>query len=376
MAEERVDYDKVKDYVKDLKDIAQDLEDANTRITDTLNFDGVWEGDAADAYKDQVTDFLQQGHYLSEAPGTIASAGLFLMGAAGAYDETESAIGQDLIKLLGGQDAIDKMDVSSLPDVDVLSRYADKLAEEKEQTENEDETGSGPIGMPSTTQTSSYDNTGSYGSPGSYDSSASYSTQNNGGGRLATMVSSATPAVTSLKAGEKVEDLEELKQDIKVNSPYSVNEYATGSSESLIKAAWKDQGSKYKKDIASLEVDDEDRYLVKVSESYGEVGDAIDVTLDDNTTIKCVIAETEKSTTDSVYGQQTEDGKVNVLEFKTNPKAEKIDYSWNTDSKVTKIANKGSIMKSVKQSQSSNVEQTTTTDTKETTTTPDTGTQE
>lgn len=386
MAEERVNYDDVEESVKKLKEIAEGLEDTNNKITKALEFTDEWEGDAADAYKEAVTDFLNQGNYLSEASKTIASAGLFLMAASDAYKETESEIGKELKKLLGGQDEIDKMDVSSFPDVDVNSRVEDNFPDPEPEPEPEPNTGPGyePGGPPST--------------PYSYSDGGS-------GSGVVTTVSSATPAVTPLKPGEKVEDLDKIEQDTEVNSPYSILEYDDGSPESLIEKAWKEQGSKYKNGIASIEVEDEDRYLVKVSESYGKVGDAIDVTLDDNTTIKCIIAETEKSTTDSVYGKQTSDGKVNVLEFKTNPKAEKIDYSWNTDSKVTEITHKGSIMNSVKQSQSSsdsasikesiestiqdavttdkatvtatiNDAQSTTTDTVETTATSDIGTQE
>ena len=366
MAEERVNYDDIEDEVNNLKDIAQRLEETNQKIETELNgLNGEWKGDASNKYKSAVSEFLNQGSYLKQAPQTIASAGLFLMSVSGAYQDAENETikktKSELLGFLGGEEALNKMDVSSLPDVDLSARVADQYPDDSDEKPATEEPGTeGP-------NTSTSPGTVTNNSGGGGSSSGGGGSSSSGGGTSSATSKSNTDkskksSVSSLQEGQKIKDLDKLNQDNQKSSAYTTEKYETGSSEASVEEVWKKQGSNYKNDIAIVnDANGEERYLVKVSSTYGKVGDTVDLKLSDNSTLKCVIAETENvgststeassvlsnnsdnasTTGESIYGTQTESGKINVIEFKTNSEAENIKYPFEENNKVTEVSNKG-----------------------------------
>ena len=129
---------------------------------------------------------------------------------------------------------------------------------------------------------------------------------------------------------------------------------AAGSSQEAVHNVWNSQNSQFKNDIAIINQDGVDYYLVATAESLGEVGDRINVTFEDGSSIPCIVADA-KSSADSnyTYYGHAGDGGVNILEFEvnkdkynatgTNPTTEGWGLEWDSNSKVTKVDNYGSI---------------------------------
>lgn len=127
--------------------------------------------------------------------------------------------------------------------------------------------------------------------------------------------------------------------------------WSNGTTQRKVSDLWKKQGSVFKNGIASIN----DRYLIAVAETFGHVGDKVDVYLANGKVLPCIVADA-KSTHDSnitKWGHRdSSSGVINVVEFEVqrskylkhgNPS----NNGWNTNwhSKVTKIVNGGSIFK-------------------------------
>ena len=99
------------------------------------------------------------------------------------------------------------------------------------------------------------------------------------------------------------------------------------------------------------------RYLVSVSPKFGKIGDSIDLTLKDGTTVKAIIFETKKiDSTKSIYGDITKDGKTSIVNYEVSNEKykelgelskEKWEIEWDPTSPVTKIKNNGNIMNQI-----------------------------
>ena len=131
--------------------------------------------------------------------------------------------------------------------------------------------------------------------------------------------------------------------------------WASNTNQRAVSEVWKNQGSNFTNGIATINIDGTNRYLVALSQTYGKVGDKVDVVLENGTTIPCIIADA-KSKGDynySMYGHQQPDGSINILEFEVqrskylssgNPTTTKWNLSWDSSSKIVNITNQGSIL--------------------------------
>lgn len=130
---------------------------------------------------------------------------------------------------------------------------------------------------------------------------------------------------------------------------------ASGTNQKLVHEAWLADGGRYKNGIAVMNVDGKDHYLIATAPTLGEVGDSVDVNLENGQTVPCVIADS-KSTNDSnytTYGHGRSDGSVNILEFEVdrdkynssgNPTTDTWGLEWDSSSDVTSVDNYGTVV--------------------------------
>ena len=132
--------------------------------------------------------------------------------------------------------------------------------------------------------------------------------------------------------------------------------WASGTGQRAVSEIWQEQGSRFKDGIAVVTVNGEDRYLVALAGTFGKAGDAVDIHLENGQTIPAVIGDI-KSSGDSNYnryGHGRDNGTTNVLEWevqrsvfkekKSNPSTERWGLEWDSNSRVTRIDNGGSII--------------------------------
>ena len=351
MAKERVNYSEIENSCNNLTNLATSLQstiDNLESITSQIT-DPTWGGAAAESYLEKIRSLCK---HLPDANRQLAEAVLFLASCADGYKSIEASKLQQLKNIIG-EDYINNYDVNSAPDVDLSSRVTIDN-QEKDTTETQTSSDS------STTRRSS--GGASSGSSGGYYGGSS-------GGYAASAAPAAAPAVAAaenkkdktkeekdkkdekiktLKKGEKAELADSIKQDKNKAKDYKNNKFEKDSAEEKVEKIWKDQGSTENDGIATIKVEDEERYLVKVSPHYGKVGDSIDVNLKDGSVLKCVIAETKeiKGNNANIYGTEGENGKINIIEFEATKEAKEIKFPWDENSPIKQISNNGSILES------------------------------
>lgn len=133
--------------------------------------------------------------------------------------------------------------------------------------------------------------------------------------------------------------------------------WAAGTTQKELSDIWKKQGSNFKNDIAVINDNGEDYYLVATTSKMGNVGDKITVKLENGQSYKAIIAD-QKSSGDSnwspyghKYGSQT-----SIVEFEVknekyqksgNVKTSTWDLPWDSSSKIVGIDNYGSVVDSL-----------------------------
>ena len=277
--------------------------------------------------------------------------------------------------MIGGQEYIDKYDVSKAPDVDLSSRYganADTSNTNTNTSNNNNQDTSNTTLSGNNTRRTGCGGCGSSGTSGT--SRYSYSVGDGGtssdGVTTAVIASAAatTSSLTNLASTDMTGKEIEIPSDIK-QGPYTVTGYdywidsgkemtwQEGTNQRKVSEIWKEQGSVFKNGIAVINVDGVDRYLVAVSTKFGQSGDCIDVTLEDGTVIPCIIGDSKGSDAKSEWGHVLEDGSINVLEFEVqrekylqsgNPTTEKWNLPWDSSKAVKSIKNTGSIIGATK----------------------------
>ena len=260
-----------------------------------------------------------------------------------------------LVELVGGQAYIDSYDVSKAPDIDLGSRVTDKEEEKNIPVESGGFVDSGYDGGSSG---------GGSGSDGDGESGNFLGMEgllgaNNG---ITSAVSDGITDISSLKEGEELEIPDTINQEnqsiVGFDSDLKTGEARTYTEEEKkLIDLWISQGSKYTNGIATIELNGEVRYLVSVSPKFGKIGDSIDLTLKDGTTVKAIIFETKKiDSTKSIYGDITKDGKTSIVNYEVSNEKykelgelskEKWEIEWDPTSPVTKIKNNGNIMNQI-----------------------------
>ncbi len=356
MAEERINYNDISSSCSNLTNLASSMSETSENIQSAINqiTDPTWDGTAATSYVEKLRSLC---NHLPDANRQLAEAVLFLASCADGYKSIEDATVQKLKEIIGGQSYIDSYDVSKAPDIDPSSR----VTLEKPQTEEPKNETTTPKN-----ETTNRAATGGNTSGGTVTGGGSSGYVTAGGGAAVTggVVSASQQSQVKEKEKEnetKSEKVESLKKGEKSDLPSSLeqseyktktydkdNKFETNSDEKAVETLWKSQGSNFEDGIATIKVDGEERYLVKVSPKYGKVGDSIDVNLKDGSVVKCVIAENKsiEGPKANPYGTANSDGKVNVLEFesKTLSQNENIQYQWDKNSPVTRVSNNGSIL--------------------------------
>ena len=349
-------FDDIKESCSNLTSLAGSIGDTvdaiNTAISKIDN--PAWEGKAASAYRDKITKLAAN---LPEANRQLALSVVFLASCADAYEQLGNESVKKLKELIGGQDYIDKYNVSTAPDVDLNSRYKD-----------DSDTNTVPVDETPVTTTTTTTTTGNQ-SPNS-GSRYTYSVGSGGSssdGYYTTTVASSDDTTSSLTdltstdmTGKEIEIPSSVKQggytvtgyDYWIKSGKEMT-WAEGTNQRKVSEIWKEQGSVFKNGIAVINVDGVDRYLVAVTTKFGQAGDCIDVTLEDGTVIPCIIGDSKGSDAGSEWGHVLDGGSINVLEFEVqrakylqsgNPTTAKWDLPWDSSKAVSKIKNTGSII--------------------------------
>lgn len=134
MGVQKLDYTKISNSCLNIKSVAEKMQTTEDSLNGTLSMiDSGWIGVASEAYRKKIDYFIKN---FDEAKRTLAMSVLFLSGCADGYKSIDNETYSSLIALIGGQDYIDKIDVSkisssSLPLAhaveDVLSSMEDVL---------------------------------------------------------------------------------------------------------------------------------------------------------------------------------------------------------------------------------------------------------
>jgi len=356
-----LDFGKIKDSCSNLTSLAGNFDStidvAEAAISKIKT--PAWEGKASEAFRDKINALVEN---LPEARKQLALSVFFLASCADAYDQLSNEAVKKLKDLIGGQEYIDKYDVSKAPEVDLNSRYGAKV--EEQQTEETTNTSTQQ-------QYGSPTKGGSCGGCGSIGGSRyTYSVGNgktSSDGVVSTALVSAAATTSSLTnlsttemAGKEIEIPSSVKQgyytvtgyDYWIDSGKEMT-WADGTNQRTVSEIWKQQGSVFKNGIAVINVDGVDRYLIAVTTKFGMPGDCIDVVLEDGTVIPCIIGDSKGSDAGSEWGHVLPDGSINVLEFEVkrekllqsgNPTTEKWDLPWDSNCPVKSMKNLGSII--------------------------------
>lgn len=119
------------------------------------------------------------------------------------------------------------------------------------------------------------------------------------------------------------------------NYDYFYNKWSNNTNQRTVANQWNDAGRTSDRGIATLN----DRYLVAVSQKFGNVGDNIDVVLEDGTIINCTIADAKGSDATSEWGHVLGGGGVDVIEWESVGGADVINVDEWKGKKVSSIIN-------------------------------------
>lgn len=122
------------------------------------------------------------------------------------------------------------------------------------------------------------------------------------------------------------------------NYDYFYNRWSNNTNQRVMADRWGEAGKTSNNGIATLD----DRYLVAVSQKFGNVGDNIDVVLEDGTVINCTIADAKGSDATSEWGHVLSNGGVDVIEWESVGNQDVIqidDWKGKTVSSIINLNN-------------------------------------
>lgn len=340
----RINYSDIKDTCSNLTDLASSLSETIDNINSAINkiTDPAWDGVASTGYVEKLRKLC---NHLPDANKQLALSVFFLANCANGYKEMDEKAIEKLKDIIGGQDYIDNYDVKSAPIINPDERIPTELPKEEKPKE--------VVETPPTNENTS----------AQYQNVIENKEQNIDESNLGQIVPITNPTslnefqnriedeekeIEPLKKDEKIKIPEDLKQAENDTIEYENREekFEKDSNEELVKTEWEKDKKYSEEGIALIEVDEEERYLVEVSPKYGEVGDSIDVELEDGSIIKCVIAETKEvdKLDENYFGTLKKDNSVSLINFETSSEVEEIEFPWDTKSNITEITNNGSIL--------------------------------
>ena len=370
-----VKYSDIEDSCRTLETLAGDIDSSAEELNTLINnIPENWQGDAGDNYYEKIRAFYTD---LLEAKQTIAMSVLYLASCAGAYDTMDQDSFNNLIGLVGGFEAINAVDINSLPEVNLYERFASQFNENSNNNRtNEANDGNNGTASPENGYNQARGNNSSGG--GNWSGSLNYGypaipfVNSNFSSSSGAM---ADPGI-AINSGSNTANTTSVNYlgNVKVDIPSSViqggytvtgydrwinsgNEmnWASGTAQYTISELWKKQGRRDIDGIAVVNIDGVDRYLVALSPKYGKAGDLVDIELENGQIIKAVIADEKGSDAGSEWGHVLEDGSINLLEFevtydafviehnRSNPNTTEWGLDWDSSSPVVSITNNGTI---------------------------------
>ena len=338
MEEKRVNYGEIKTYCEELTSLSKSFKETINVIDTTISKikSPIWAGYAANNY---VEKLKKLSDCLPDANKQLAEAVLFLASCADAYQSIDKESLEALKELIGGQDYIDNYDVNNATTVDLNARLQRKdVLIIKEKVEN------------------------------NYPQVDNQTRVVESGSTVVPLVSSIPSNIEVLDDKYPDDELNKQKmveEDKETVIPSSINQeelktklydksaFERESKEDYIYKLWEGQEASNNNNLAILKIDEENYYLVKTSPTYGEVGDIITLTLEDGTSIKCIIAEHQEQVNNyNEFGVITNDGKTQIIEFEikqeTNQElsttANSFELKWDNEKAIKSISNNGEIV--------------------------------
>lgn len=337
-----MDFNKIADSCRNISSLSSSFESTISTSKGAVGkINGnAWEGEAANNFSSELNGLVDK---LPTANQQLAYSVLYLTSVSDGYEALGDATVNKLIDLVGGQNYIDNLNVNNLPDPDLSVKKAEAKTSDTKTDTNTDT--NSDTNKTYTDDGNNTDNTGnnSYSGP-----NGNYSNDN-----------SNEEEVPSL-AGQTIEIPSSVKQsgytsrgyDFIINSGDAMS-WPSGSAQERVANAWKNQGSKFKNGIAVLSVNGKDRYIISLTTKFGQVGDCVDVTLEDGTVIPCVIGDSKGESGGSEWGNAQSDGTVSIIEFEVqrekfieswNPTTEKWNLEWDSSKSIKNMKNLGSIL--------------------------------
>lgn len=347
-----LDFNEIKSSCLNLTNLATSFDGTITEVDSAVGKidEPTWGGEAATNFRTEITNLTRN---LPDAKEQLALSVLYLAGCADGYSALGEANVAKLKALVGGQEAIDNTDVSSLPEVDLSNVNINNV----NNVNNDD--------------LNNYDNYGNYssgrrsGGGGEYDAGDSYYTASSESlaGTIAAVGTASLLSIINLTSNEftnkEVTVPDDIKQTGYACAGYDYNlqtgaqvTFENNTSEKVVQQVWQEQNARFKNGMAIINVNGVDRYLIATTSQYGKIGDCVDVTLKDGTVIPCIIANHKEKKEGSDYEFVQNDAS-SIIEFQVErakyqtsgiPTTSTWQLPWDSSSPVSKMKDIGSIL--------------------------------
>ena len=350
-----LDFNEIKSSCINLTNLATSFDGTINEVDSAVGKikDPTWAGDAASNFRTEITNLTKN---LPDAKEQLALSVLFLAGCADGYSALGEANVAKLKELIGGQEAIDNTDVSSLPEVD-LSTVSNDANVNNADVNNADDI-------------NSYGNSNPYSSGGNssggeYDAGDLYYTAGNEAlaGTVAAAATASLLSIVNLTTNEFTNKEVSVPDDI-IQTGYACAGYdynlqsgaqvtfEDNTSEKIVQQVWQEQNARFKNGMAVINVNGMDRYLIATTSQYGKIGDCVDVTLKNGTVVPCIIANHKDKKEGSDYEFVQNDAS-SIIEFQVErakyltsgiPTTSSWQLPWDSSSPVSKMKDIGSIL--------------------------------
>lgn len=348
MAEKRINYKDISTSVNNIKNLATRLEETINNLDNIISKidDPVWDGTASTKYKEKIKKIVG---YLPDANRQLAMSALFLASVADGYESIDKESVSKLRSIIG-EDYINNCDVNTLEDID-LSTRAEIVRSKVNNTANN--TKYYYVTVPAgavVTITAPEVIANNITVVRKTQQPVSNTTTTEETKKVETIETKDTKDNKTIEIPDNIDQGEYILEGYDKDLTTGLETHETENTyQSTLKDIWKDNGSVFTNGIATINIDNKDRNLVTVSEMYGNVGDLIDVELEDGSIVNCIIADTTKVEAEEFRFVNAEvEGESNIFKFKVsydkyleNNDINNWNLSWNNKEKVKQITNLG-----------------------------------